>query len=561
MLGFTKCLFVRTLPVVVLTSPTWQLKAHHTSRRQTSSNARKPRFSFLPERCKRKMADFLQIKNLVKRFGATRALNNATFAVERGEVRALLGENGAGKSTCVKILNGLIAPDSGSIVMNGREYAPRTLIEAHKAKVSTAFQELSLIPELSVAVNLAMPNLPKTKFGLVNFRAVTKSANHILGSYHASDIDPSVHANSLSLADKQRIEIIRAFSRNPELLILDEPTAALTDVSWMYDQIRSLTQNGGAVLFITHRLKEVRDLCERATVLRSGQVAGTVELKSTTDGELFRMMIGRSANAVSVGKSALPEFQRGLKSKPALRARKLKSASFGPADVTVEAGEILGVAALEGQGQRTLFNALAGIEPMENKLIEVFGRKVTISSPGSSRKSGIAFVPEERKEEGLFPELETRANVSISNVKGVSHWGLLSKRNEIKTIRGSCEAVDLEERYYDMPIEQLSGGNQQKALIARALFCDAKCLLLFDPTRGVDIGTKESIYELMRAYAGRGKGILFYSTELSELTRLCHRCLVVYGNQIVGQCVGGEVTEERLIKLMHGSEATWKEAG
>lgn len=508
------------------------------------------------------MSDFLQIKNLVKRFGATSALNDATFNVHRGEVRALLGENGAGKSTCVKILNGLITPDSGSILLNGRLYAPRRLTDAHKAKVSTAFQELSLIPDLSVAVNLAMPSLPRTSLGLVSYGALTKSAKHILELYNTPDINPSAKISSLSLADKQRVEIIRAFSRNPELLVLDEPTAALTDVSWLYEQIRKLTQNSGAVLFITHRLKEVRDLCERATVLRNGQAAGTVELKSTPDSELFRMMIGRSASSAYVRRAESSGVNGVSKGKPALRVAKLKSASFGPADLILGAGEILGVAALEGQGQRSLFNALAGIEPMKAESIEVLGRRVTINSAVSSRKSGITFVPEERKEEGLFPGLETRANVSISNVKAVSRWGVLSRKGEVETISGICHAVALDERYFNMPIEQLSGGNQQKALIARALFWDAKCLLLFDPTRGVDVGTKESIYESMRAYADKGTGILFYSTELSELTSLCHRCLVVYGNRVVGQCVGNEITEERLIELMHGpaSMSAGKEA-
>lgn len=501
------------------------------------------------------MGEFLKIENIEKRFGATLALDSVSFSVDRGEIRALLGENGAGKSTCVKVLNGLVAPDNGAVWLNDEFYAPRQLADAHKAGVSTAFQELSLMPDLSVAVNLCMPALPRSALGLVRFAAVSRDAERMLSAYNATDIDPSARVSTLSLADKQRLEIIRAFSRDPDLLILDEPTAALTDVTWLYEQIRSLTGKGAAVLFITHRLKEVRDLCERATVLRNGGVSGTVDLRETSDGELFTLMIGRAAASESSDRTeSRGVYDQENRERPsALRVANLVCSSFGPSDLNVAAGEIVGVAGLEGQGQRSLFNALGGIESMTATSIEVSGQLVRIRSSISSRRTGIVFVPEERKEEGLFPGMETRANVSISSLAGLSRWGILSVERERQAIEEPCNAVTLDKRYYDMPIDQLSGGNQQKALIARALLAKAKCLLLFDPTRGVDVGTKESIYASMRLYAQKGVGVLFYSTELPELTALCDRCLVVYGNQITGECEGSDITEERLIGLMHGS--------
>lgn len=504
-----------------------------------------------------RMGNFLELENIQKSFGATKALRGVTFAVARGEVRALLGENGAGKSTCVKILNGLVTPDSGSMRLGDAVYRPRHLTDAHQSRVSTAFQELSLLPDLSVSLNLCMPELPRNRLGIIQYSLVREVAENVLERFGATDIDSTVAVSSLALADKQRLEIIRAFSRDPELLILDEPTAALTDVTWLYAQIHRLTATGGAVLFITHRLKEVRDLCKNATVLRNGCVEQTVALSEADDSELFSLMIGRSASQQGERSTRTVCRSKNLgNSVEALKVRGLVSGAFGPGDLTVGAGEIVGVAGLEGQGQRALFRALAGIAPMHVNELDVAGRAVKIKSAVSARRAGLSFVPEERKSEGLFLNMETRANVSVAKVRRLARLGVLSTRKEVEAIEKPCRAVALDRRYYQMPIDQLSGGNQQKALIARALLSGGKCLLLFDPTRGVDVGTKESIYDSMRTYASMGVGILFYSTELRELTILCDRCVVVYGNRIVGSCVGSDITEERLIELMHGSTSS-----
>jgi ribose transport system ATP-binding protein len=500
------------------------------------------------------MDEVLHISHLAKAFGATEALKSISFDIARGEARALLGENGAGKSTCVRILNGLVRPDSGTIRLNGREYRPAGLSDAQKAGVSTAFQELSLLPELSVAINLAMPDLPTNGFNLVRFEEVKRRAAATLASFNIFDIDPASLVSSLTLSDKQRLEIIRALSRTPTLLILDEPTAALTDVGWLYERIRALKAEGRAVLFITHRLKEARDLCERATVLRNGEVAGTMDLANASDNELFRLMIGRSMG------TAFPD--RPNRTAPATKDKEeeivlsvegLRSGAFGPATFSVRRGEVVGVAALEGQGQRALFNALAGIDRITAGEVRIYGKHVKLRSPVVAKKHGISFVPEERKEEGLFFGLLTRANVSISNIARVGRFGLVGRKAEIGGISGVSEAVDLPARYHDLPVDALSGGNQQKALIARALFGRAKCLLMFDPTRGVDVGTKQAIYSVIREAASEGTGILLYSTELREITALSDRCVVIYGNRIVGECRSESLKEEELLKKMHNA--------
>ena len=246
------------------------------------------------------MDQLLQIRGIDKAFGATQALKNVSFEVVAGEAHALLGENGAGKSTCVKILNGLLKPDAGTIFLAEREYRPTGLGDAQKVGISTAFQELSLIPDLSVAINLAMPDLPRNAFKLVKFGELRRRAEQILERYHISDISPKRTVSSLSLSNKQRLEIIRAISRNPRVLNSRRADGGVDRCDWLYDQIAALTARGGAVIFITHRLKEVRDVCKRATVLRNGELAGVVNLAEANDSELFRLMIGRSIGARSL---------------------------------------------------------------------------------------------------------------------------------------------------------------------------------------------------------------------------------------------------------------------
>ncbi len=498
------------------------------------------------------MNKLVEVRNIAKSFGATRALKDVSFDIFAGEVRALLGENGAGKSTCVKILNGLVRPDTGTLQLDGKNFHPTSLVQAQAAGVSTAFQELSLIPDLTVAVNLSLPEIPRRRFGMVNYRQVNDQAESILTAYKAFDIRPDSKVSALTLADKQRLEIIRALHRRPKLLILDEPTAALTDVYWLYDQVRALAAQGGAALFITHRLKEVRDLCGRATVFRNGEVAGTVNLSDTPDSQLFRLMIGRTMEAKRSAQATARAAQTGA---PVLAAHDLAAPGFGPASLAVRPGEIVGVAALEGQGQRALFNALSGNLLLTGGKIEVNGKPVHLRSPVSARANGIAFVPEERKEEGLFFGMPARANISISRLSRVARFGVIRRRQEHAGISPYAKSVDLDKKYFDTPVDALSGGNQQKTIIARALLLGASCFLLFDPTRGVDVGTKESIFAAMRRVAEAGAAVLFYSTELRELTAICDRCLVVYGNRITAEFSSADMSEETLIDRMHGESA------
>ena len=463
-------------------------------------------------------------------------------------MHALLGENGAGKSTLVKILNGIVSPDCGSIAIAGESFRPRSLMDARRAGVATAFQELSLLPNLTVAVNLALPSLIKTFACLASIKANETAAAATLAEFGAADIEPSAIVRDLSLGQRQRIELIRAMSLRPRLLILDEPTAALARPEWLFEAIERIAAAGTAVLFITHRLAEVRRLCARATVLRNGAKIATVDVAETNDDQIFGMMVGAApAHRVEVHGA-----RRVARAQPTMNVENLNGTSFSAVSFELHKGEVLGVAALEGQGQRELFRILSGSARPASGTIEVRGEKASFSSPASAQRAGIGFLPEERKSEGIFPGLDTEANVSLPIVGSLQRFGLIDRRRERGCVLDETRKVDLPEQFLTREIEALSGGTQQKALIARVLLSGARTLILYDPTRGVDVGTKQSIYGIIRRFVANGRSVLIYSTELSELVELCDRCLVMYRGKIVAEVAREHLSENRLIALATG---------
>ncbi len=502
----------------------------------------------------------LQVAMLSKNFGATVALNAVSLSLAPGEVHAVLGENGAGKSTLVKILSGVDTQNSGNMLLNGAPYGPRSIMDARKSGVAAAFQELSLIPYQSVGENLLLPAVSRTSFWPEGRASFLDRAAKILAAWEVSDIAPDALVVDLSLAERQRIEITRALSYASKILILDEPTAALPDPAWLFEQIRRLTDKGVAVMYISHRLGEVREICQRATVLRNGTTIKTVDLKGVNDDEIFSMMVGRSADPVDQA------YAVDIKNpKIRLQARNLSAGKALSIDLELRAGEIVGLAGLEGQGQQDLFRALGGIIKPTGGGIFVDGIPVSLGSPQKALKTGggIAFVPEERKTEGMFENLTAASNIALPMIFKASKAGLVYAKSEVEVASGVAAEVGLATRYLDYNVENLSGGNQQKVLLARALMTGAKCLVLFDPARGVDVGTKQSIYAMMRNFAKDGGSILFYSSELPELVELSTRCLVMYGGEIVAEMPREEISEETLLVAAHGhkSEAGARLAG
>ncbi|WP_223505382.1 sugar ABC transporter ATP-binding protein [Pseudomonas sp. GL-RE-29] len=494
----------------------------------------------------------LQVDGLRKSYGPTNALGGVRFDILPGEVHALLGENGAGKSTLVKILTGVVSPNEGSMQFAGQPYSPRTILQARAVGVTTAFQELSLLSNLSVAENLALPKLTKGWSGLNSRTENCAAAAATLFKFGLSELDPMTSVSELSLADRQRLEIVRALSHSPSLLILDEPTAVLPSTDWLFDLIRKETAKGTAVLYISHRLNEIRQLCGRATVLRSGCSIGTTDLGNTDDSQIFEMMVGQRM-AVTPKQSPL-STQNNASPTPRLRVDGLNAGIVKDLSLSLYPGQIVGLAGLDGQGQCDLFHALYGLIPKRTGSIEVEGKKVTINSPSAALAAGIqvALLPEERKTQGIFGDLAVRSNMAISALNRIGLFGLTNRKNERKLAKEVAGQVDLQDRYLDFQIKDLSGGNQQKALLGRVLLTGANTLLLFDPTRGVDVGTKQALYLAIEDFARKGGSVLLYSSELAELVRLSERCLVIYEGRIAAELEGQSIEERNLVAAATG---------
>ncbi|HEY0210771.1 sugar ABC transporter ATP-binding protein [Acerihabitans sp.] len=493
----------------------------------------------------------MRLTSVSKSYGATVALESVSLTIEPGQVQAILGENGAGKSTLVKILSGVVTPNTGIMTLEGQNYAPRSLLQARHIGVSTAFQELSLLPNLSVAQNFFLPRSLKQQLIITSPKQMTRRAEAILADHGVQDISPHACVDTLSLAARQRVEIVRAMHYRPRLLLLDEPTGALADVDWLFRLIRRLTAQGTAVLYISHRLAEIREIASHAMVLRSGKTISTVDLKRVTNADIFEMMVGRRSTHAQARGRPSPSHPPGA----ALTANDLGGQNFSDISFELRRGEILGVAGLEGQGQRELFRTLAGLMRHDAGQMLLRDREVILRSPRHALgiHGGVAFVPEDRKSEGIFPTLSAGANITQSMLHHLSRLGFIRRDKERRAVKSVAPRVELDERYLSFKISALSGGNQQKALIARALLTGASTLLLFDPTRGVDVGTKEVIYQAIKAFVDNGGAVLIYSTDLAELQTLVDRCLVMYRGRIVADLPRDKLDEGQMVGLMTGN--------
>ena len=491
----------------------------------------------------------LSVGEVAKSYGATVAVRTVSFDVHSGEVLALMGENGAGKSTIVKMLSGIVRPDRGKMLLAGKVYEPQGYMAAGAAGVSTAFQELSLLPNLTVAQNMMLPKLLRGTFGLIAARRNEDRTARILADYGLAHIHPRVVLGALSLAEKQRIEIVRAISHAPKLLILDEPTAALAEPEWLFTIIERLATSGMGILYISHRLADVRRLCRRGTVLRNGQTIETVDLAGVPDGEIFRLMVGAADEQALDTREERSVDRSGT---PALSIRDLRGGGVRSISFDVFPKEVVGLAALEGQGQRDLLRMLGGAMPIKAGEVKLDGRSVPMNTPSAALSSGIGFVPEERKSEGVFLELPTGANMSLPMLDRLRKFLMIDRRRETSTVVAEAARVDLPFRYLGMRLGALSGGSQQKALIGRVLLSNANMLVLFDPTRGVDVGTKSVIYGIIRDFAAKGGAVLIYSTELAELVHLVDRCVVIYRGQVAAELDGADLNEARLVALATG---------
>ena len=503
----------------------------------------------------------LAVHKVTKTYGATVALDEVTFSVAAGSVHALLGENGAGKSTVVKLLSGLILPDQGRIALFGREVTLSRPAEAQRHGVQTAFQELALVRDISVVENMLLPHAPAGPLGQLRRREGEARVAAHFAAIGLHDIDLYADGGDLDLALRQKIEIARALFRRPRILLLDEPTSTLSgrDIDWLGVQIDRLRREGVTIVFISHRLREVRRFCDQMTVLRNGRSVGTAAVDAVQDEDLIRMIIGRSLASTFPPRPAVaPSDAPVLQAEGLGTAGKLRDAGF-----TLRAGEILGVAGLQGMGQQELFLACFGVAPLITGSLAVDGRKVVLASPRDAIRDGIgiSLVPEERKTEGLFLKMSGRFNVSLPVIRRFARLGVIDDAAEIRAVADVLERVEVHPRALYTVASAFSGGNQQKLVIAKWLLAGSRILLLFDPTRGVDVGTKHQIYVLMREFADAGGAILFHSTEIPELVNMCDRVLVMYDSHLVAELVGAGIEEEAIMRAALGEADTARRAG
>ena len=495
----------------------------------------------------------ISVETIRKSFGATVALDGASFQAAAGSVHALLGENGAGKSTMVKMLSGLVRPDGGRLALFGEAVDLRGPRDAHGHGIQTAFQELTLIPDLSVWENMLLPYQPTGFLGQLRSRRGEAMVEAHLARLRIKDVSPRTAVRDLDLPVRQKIEIARAVLRDPRVLLLDEPTSALSggDIEWLGTVIAEQKARGATVLFISHRMPEVRLFCDGLTVLRNGRDVGSFAVSAITDDEVIELIIGRALAATFPER---PPSDRAAA--PVIEALGLSAGRIEQASFALRPGEIVGVAGLQGMGQLDLFRALFGDLQPRTGAILVDGEPVSLRSPRDAIDAGIGLVPEERKTEALFLRLDGRRNASLPVVGHFVRRGLIDERAEMAAVAGALRRVQVAPRALHMRAGAFSGGNQQKIVLAKWLLTGSRALLLFDPTRGVDVGTKHEIYLLIHDYVRAGGAVLLYSTEIAEVVNLSHRVLVVYGGRIVRELDGerGEVSEGAIMRAALGDD-------
>jgi ribose transport system ATP-binding protein len=484
----------------------------------------------------------LRMERIDKRYPGVRALDQVDFDLRAGEVHVLLGENGAGKSTLVKVLSGSLAPDSGRIIVGEHELAALTPERAAALGIGMVYQELSLVPALTVAENIFLGRPPRSRFGLVSWREMRRSARASLDELGV-DIDPTVEVRSLEVAAQQLTEIARVLARHPRIVLLDEPTSALSDAERfrLFETVRRMTASGVGIVYISHHLAEVPLIGHRVTVLRDGRVAGTLPVDEADEDALVRMMVGHSLGA------------RARRKGPERGAQLLKveglSAPGRLSDISLEvhAGEIVGIFGLMGAGQVELSRAMFGLEKDVTGDIYVEGRKVAVTDPGTAIASGLGLLTRDRRAE-LVPRQRIPANITLAKVGQRHAWDVLDKGAETRTAATHVRDLGIQPPYLDRPVMHLSGGNQQKVVLARWLHSEARILVFDEPTRGIDVGAKAEVFVLMRELVRQGVGIIMISSELPELLEMADRILVMRGGRIVGELEGGRATQEELLR-------------
>lgn len=496
------------------------------------------------------MENILEIKNVSKSFPGVLALNNVSFDVKKGEVHALVGENGAGKSTLMKILSGVYTPSEGHLFYKNKEVHFKRPSDAQVLGISIIHQEFSLIPYLSAVENIYLGREIKSKNGLLDKKRMKREAIEVLKKLNA-EIDVDKPIARLSVANQQFVEIAKAIAIKTDVLIFDEPTASLTgnEIDKLFELIKKLKSEGVTILYISHHLEELFQIADRVTCLRDGEWTGTHPIEACTKQSIVKMMVGREINNNYPVKRAVKERNEDV----LLEVKKLSNHALKNISFKLKKGEILGISGLVGAGRTETVRAIIGADHAKEKEIYMHGERVHIKSPTDALKLGIGLIPESRKTQGLVLGMTVKNNITLAIMNKITtKLGLIDKKLEQASVRQSIEELTIKTPHMNQTVKNLSGGNQQKVVLAKWLNTKCQVLIFDEPTRGIDIGAKEEIYKLMRALADQGIAIIMISSELPEVLGMSDRVIAMHKGSMVAEIDGHDVDSEKVMYYATG---------
>lgn len=492
------------------------------------------------------MSKILEVRNVTKLYPGVVALDDVSFDVEKGEILALIGENGAGKSTVIKTIAGAIQPEKGTIIIEGKEYKKLTPALAKSAGIGVVYQEFNLVPSLSIAENIFLGDRVGPRRGMPDFKEMKKRAGEILQDLGVK-IDVSTQVQMLSTAQMQIVEIAKALVKNCKVLIMDEPSASIpmAEVGNMFRIVRKLKERGVSVIYISHRLEELFELCDRVTVFRDGKYVVTRNVADITKKDLIKYMIGRELT------EKFPE--RNVKiGEPVLEVRDLTGNGDFHINLQLHKGEILGLAGLVGAGRTELAKMVCGdVKPQQGEII-VRGKNMHAASVADAVDLGIGLIPEDRKQEGAFLEYSIEWNIPVMSLRRNSRRGLMNFKALDNLVDKYIKALDIKTPTAKQLVRNLSGGNQQKVVVAKVLAADTDILIFDEPTRGIDVGAKQEIYKLMNRLVEEGKSILMISSEMEEMLGMSDRIIVLHEGRVSGEVLKNEFTQEKILELASG---------